>query len=179
MMRMRSQGFTLIETLITIAILTTIAAIALPNLTSALENSRIRGASDHITNLLYFAKSEAIRQNKTVYINFASSCIGIKAGTTTCDCTVATTSSSSYCSTRRLDVATIGISGGSLTPSATTLTISPIRGIVAAPIAGESLPATVTLTSARGTSATIGINMLGRFSSCTSSTQPIPGIATC
>lgn len=175
----RSLGFTLIEAMITMAILTIIAAIALPNLTTALENGRIRGSADQITNLLYFAKSEAIRQNKVISINFASSCIGIKSGPTNCNCTITSTADATYCSTRRLDITSLGINGGSLTPSVSNLAISPIRGTLATSTAGESLPATIVLTSAKGKSATIGINALGRFSSCTSSTQKIPGMATC
>lgn len=70
---MRQRGVTLIEVMITVAIVGMLLALALPNMTTWLNNSQIRTASDAVLAGLNLARSEALRQNATVRFNLTNS----------------------------------------------------------------------------------------------------------
>ncbi len=65
-------GFTAIELVIVIAIITVIAAIALPDLSNLLVNQRLRAAGTDLMSSLIVARSEAIKRNGPVEIRPAS-----------------------------------------------------------------------------------------------------------
>ena len=62
-MRSRRKGFTLIELLIIVVILGIMALIALPNISTWLQNTQIRTAGEAILNGMQIARAEAIRRN--------------------------------------------------------------------------------------------------------------------
>lgn len=69
-LRMTSSGFTLIELMVTIAVLAIIAGIAAPSINTQLANQRVRSTTSTIANALKEAKVESIlrRQNvKVIY----------------------------------------------------------------------------------------------------------------
>lgn len=55
-------GFTLIEMMVVVAILSAITAIAAPNLQRTLENQRARNAAENLRDAVMVARTEAIRQ---------------------------------------------------------------------------------------------------------------------
>lgn len=59
-------GFTLLELLITLAILTTIVGFTLPSLWNPLEKSRLQGAARSMKAYLATARSTSIRQNRVI-----------------------------------------------------------------------------------------------------------------
>lgn len=65
---MTSSGFTLIELMVTIAVLAIIAGIAAPSINTQLANQRVKSTTSTIANALKEAKVESIlrRQNVTV-----------------------------------------------------------------------------------------------------------------
>ena len=67
-LRMTSSGFTLIELMVTIAVLAIIVSIAAPNISNQLANQRVKSTAATIANALKEAKVESIvrRQNVTV-----------------------------------------------------------------------------------------------------------------
>ena len=67
-LRMSSSGFTLIELMVTIAVLAIIVSIAAPSISTQLANQRVKSTAINIESALKEAKAESIirRQNVTV-----------------------------------------------------------------------------------------------------------------
>lgn len=64
----KQRGFTLLELLVTIAIVGIMSAIAYPSMARFIENTRIVNRSEQIANLFRFSRSEAVRMNTPVII---------------------------------------------------------------------------------------------------------------
>jgi type IV fimbrial biogenesis protein FimT len=60
------QGFTMVEILITIAVMSILIAIGLPNFSIWIQNTQTRTAAESILNGLQLARGEAVRRNVTV-----------------------------------------------------------------------------------------------------------------
>ncbi len=69
-----SAGFTLIELMVTIAVLAIIVSIAAPNVSTQLANQRVKSTASTIENALKEAKAESVirRQDVTLTYNSAS-----------------------------------------------------------------------------------------------------------
>ena len=67
-LRMSSSGFTLIELMVTIAVLAIIVSIAAPSISTQLANQRVKSTAATLANALSEAKAESVirRQNVTV-----------------------------------------------------------------------------------------------------------------
>ena len=66
--RSRLHGFTLIELMVTIAVLAIISAIAYPSFTSLMNSNRLTAAANDLVGDLQTARSEAIRRNARVTV---------------------------------------------------------------------------------------------------------------
>lgn len=67
-MKKQMQGFTLLELMITVAIVAIVAAIAAPNFSSQISNNRSVALGEEIVSTLNFARSEAVRRGTRVSI---------------------------------------------------------------------------------------------------------------
>jgi type IV fimbrial biogenesis protein FimT len=65
---MKPRGFTLIELMVTLVVLTVLVTIAVPSFSDYFEKTRVRGAADQITNLLARARQAAVKANMPISI---------------------------------------------------------------------------------------------------------------
>ena len=64
------RGYSLVEMLVTVAIVATLTAISVPMLGNSLDHSRLRGAAFHMSARLYLVRSQAVRQHGYVALRF-------------------------------------------------------------------------------------------------------------
>jgi prepilin-type N-terminal cleavage/methylation domain-containing protein len=84
------KGFTLVEMIVTVAVLAILLTAGIPAFQSTLDKRRLTGAVEQLYSDLQFARSEAIRQNKRVTVYFTSTsawCYGMDVEPSSdCDC---------------------------------------------------------------------------------------------
>ena len=68
-MKNRISGFTLIELMVTIAVLAILVAIALPNYRAFVLNSRMTAQANNFLASLNLARSEAVKRNAPISVN--------------------------------------------------------------------------------------------------------------
>jgi len=66
----RARGFTLLELLITIALVVVLATLALPGMQSFFDRERLIGATEQVYSHLQQARIEAIARSTNVHVNF-------------------------------------------------------------------------------------------------------------
>lgn len=68
MSRSDTQGFTLIELMITLALLTVVVTIAVPNFTAFIQKTRLQGQADDLAAFLQYARGEAVTKRTTATV---------------------------------------------------------------------------------------------------------------
>lgn len=170
---LRNSGFTLIEMMVVITIISIIASVAVPSFSSLFDRYRLRGAADALFGDLQAARMEAIRSNSTVYVNFATGanwCYGMKTGSD-CDCTKPS-SDANYCSLKLVSAQTNNGVTLSANAFASPPSIDPVQGLV-------SQAGSVTFQSTAGAQAQVGLSLLGMVSICTPSGGASAGYSSC
>lgn len=173
------RGFSAIELLIVMVIVSVLASIAVPSFTSMLNRGRVKGAGSDLYTDLQYARSEAVQRNAIVRVGFTTSstawCYVIytgNAGGCTCG------SSASTCtapSTALKNVASTTYTGVSMaTSSGLSIVIEPRQ----AALDTTGSPGTVTLTSSDNQVMQDEINLLGRVRLCSPSSS-VPGYPAC
>lgn len=94
----RPRGVTLIELMVSLAVLAIVLAVAVPSFADFRQRSALRGAADQAASLWSQARFEAAKRNSLVKVGFVTSgtnyCIGVAtttntADSTACDCLTA------------------------------------------------------------------------------------------
>ncbi|WP_280809644.1 GspH/FimT family pseudopilin [Variovorax boronicumulans] len=69
----RAAGFTLIEMMVTIALMCVLMMLAMPSFTTWVANNKVRTVSDSLQNGLRFAQSEALRRSRPMVFSLTNS----------------------------------------------------------------------------------------------------------
>lgn len=80
MNRAHNKGFTLIEMMVTVAIMAIVATIAAPSFVDMIRNNRVTTAANDVLSAMQLARSEAIRQRRPITV-----CAGADACTDSTD----------------------------------------------------------------------------------------------
>src|SRR5262245_48134119 len=64
------RGYSLVEVLVSLAVLGTLSAMSVPMLSNALEHTRLRGAAFHLSARLFLVRSQAVRRHGYVALRF-------------------------------------------------------------------------------------------------------------
>ena len=86
-----ARGFTLIELMIGIVIMSLVTALAMPSYRAWIQNTRIRNSAESILNGLQVARMEAVRRNIPVQLVFGTGSawtVGCVTVTATCPATI-------------------------------------------------------------------------------------------
>ena len=73
----RFRGFTLIELMVVVALISVILVLAIPSFTGMLARKRLEGVALELGTDLQYARSEAVQQNAQVQVIFGSNCYAI------------------------------------------------------------------------------------------------------
>jgi type IV fimbrial biogenesis protein FimT len=106
MNRQKNAGFTLLETMIVIAIIGILAAIAVPSFQDMIETNRLKQAVESFQSDMQFARTEAIKRSMDIIVSRTTGdagawCYGLARKTsvskTSCDCAETDVADADYC----------------------------------------------------------------------------------
>lgn len=93
-----ARGFTLLELMVVVVLLSIVASIAFPSFTDLRDRNRIRAATEAVLFHLQFTRSESVKENRNLHLRVQEAtagsgwCIGIgnaPPASPACDCNVA------------------------------------------------------------------------------------------
>lgn len=185
------KGITLIELMLTIAVLAILAATALPSFIDSIERHRLIGAAETIYSELQYARSEAISRSSDTFINFTrigdtTWCFGISAASG-CDCTTTDPTSGSSCrlslnGTNVLKVvSSADYPGVRMTEAPAFSNPSPNTETRFEYVRGTAKAGTVVMKSPGGREIRITVSLLGRIRLCSPSdaARNVAGYGSC
>lgn len=182
-MRFRSNGFTLVELMVTIAVLAILLAIAAPSFSDTAERRALQGAADSVVAVIGAAKSEAAKRNALVKVDFKAVgtgfCVGAGVVATPsaagCDCSSTTCPLGSFPSNGN-ELRNVKLTEAAKFGSVTSFVIDPRTGM----LSDESTAGSVKLEVPRGYGLEIKVNAMGRARQCApSGKKALPGMEAC
>ncbi len=98
---MQQRGFTLVEIMVTVAIIALLAGMAVPAMLSYRANNRLQGAAESLASFIQSAKQDVDRIDEDLLVQFDANawCAGMdyEDGTSGCDCTLADPTATDAC----------------------------------------------------------------------------------
>lgn len=162
------SGITLVETMVTLAILGILASVAAPSLRHFILDLKLAGAAAHFHSNVNWARSQAVQSGRPVTVEVAqlqtTSCYAIFIGSSSeCGCS-ATAGSCAPPSAQMLMESIDAASGISISTSSQTgvMTFDPVRGTT-------SPTMTAIFTASNGNSIRQITNLMGRTRTCSPS----------
>lgn len=142
-----NRGFTIVELMVVIVIIAISVALALPSWRQSVERRHVTSGAEQIASFVAFARGEAIKRGQEVTVSWKSDdshsdgeddwCIGLKLGTTACDCLETTTTDPDFCeidgATQRLnqsEFADVGFEFFHAAPNNGNFSFDPVRGLI-------------------------------------------------
>lgn len=178
----RHVGFTLIEAMVTVAVIAILAAIAVPAFQNIIDKRRLKEAAEQLYSDMQYARGEALKQNTEVTVAFGGVggtawCYGIDdTPATACDCA----NSPGNCTINGVEkvVTSTGFRGISITSTnfvttGTSVVFDYARGTT-------QNNGTASLSSSTGSAANVIVGRVGRVRLCSpSGTGNIPDYPAC
>lgn len=102
MNRSRTEGYSVIEWLIVISILTISVSLAVPSWNDARNRKHVTSSSEQLAAFVASARSLSVRLNRDISVSLSHEgrsdwCVGMAAGDAPCDCRVKDASAVQYC----------------------------------------------------------------------------------
>ncbi|MFD2111466.1 GspH/FimT family pseudopilin [Thiorhodococcus fuscus] len=155
-----TSGFTLLELLVTFAVIAILLTVALPSMRAMLQRNHLKAAAQSIAEDLQWTRSESIKRNRELQVRFDSDretwCYGIgETENTACDCQP-TAAPSDACALKRVS----GADYPNVTLAATfnTTQFKPRRA--------TAINGSITVTAETGASLRVILSRLGRIRIC-------------
>ena len=176
------SGVTLVELMVTIAVLAILIALAGPSFADFAERSALRGAADGLAAAIGAAKEECIKRDRLVRVDFMpmgdAVCVGAAAVASSadagCDCSTGTCPVTQYPGNER-DMRRVALVGNPNFGGATGFVFDPKTGMLDQLANAGSL----TMSTSRGYEVTVRVNAMGRVSLCTPREKGIAGVGAC
>ena len=139
-----SRGFTLIEVMIAVFIVTVGVVLAAPSFSEAIQRRQLSAGAEEISALLTYAQSEAVKRNEAITVSWYTPgehseqwCIGIIEGDTPCDCRKTAPGDANYCAVdgvpyrlQQTDFVDINFEFMHMNPPVGSFAFDPVRGIM-------------------------------------------------
>jgi type IV fimbrial biogenesis protein FimT len=179
----RILGFTLIEMMVALSVLSIVAAIALPAFGDAISRAALRGAADAVMTVITDAKQESIKRDSFVNVRIIGAgngfCVGAQpvAAATTSGCACG----SGACAIAEYPAASAELKGVTLDAASnfgggTQFAFDPRTGILANPATAGFLE----LVGGNGYRVRVAVNAMGRARLCSSpSGKSLAGLGAC
>lgn len=169
----RARGFTLVELMITIAVLVILVTLAIPAMSNILENRRLVGAGQAIYEQIQFARTEAIKQSRNIFVVVEGGdgwCVAV-SDDGDCNCAIADVEGDGACTL----IAAVGGGGAerilrrvvaedyraiTMPSNGTTIEFNFVRGTVAQGAGEENA---IVVQSPRGLRRTAQVNIVGQI----------------
>ncbi|WP_410498465.1 Tfp pilus assembly protein FimT/FimU [Chitinibacter sp. S2-10] len=103
----KQSGLSLIELMVTIAVLAILATVAVPSMIQYINRARLVSVAEELQRDIQFARSETIRNNRPVLLTVktgSQQCYGLTAKTSACNCTLTNAATNNYCELKRQDI---------------------------------------------------------------------------
>ena len=99
----KTTGFTIVELMVSVALLGTILALALPSYREMVEKRQLTQGAEQVHAFLNSIQGFASRSNENVTVSYSMTdsddwCFGATLGDTACDCTETSSAESDFCS---------------------------------------------------------------------------------
>lgn len=172
----RTAGFTLVELMVTLAVVVILVMLATPSFTDLAQRSALRGAADGVVSLVGSARQEAIKRDAPVRIDYMPTddggfCVGA-SGLAGCDCN----KSPAACDAGVYPETAAGLKR--VRPSGTpemSFVIDPKTGM----LTDFSNTSSVELAVPVGYTIRVGVNAMARAVTCNPGDKPLPGVKPC
>lgn len=180
----KSLGFTLIELMVTLAVLAILLTLAVPSFVDFAQRSALRGVADDVINVIASAKQDAIKRDSLVRVDFkavgSGFCVGAEpvatVGAAGCDCSSASACTVASFPAAASELRSVTLVGTPAFGGDTAFVVDPKTAM----LADFADTGNIELTVPRGYGVRIDVNAMGRPSMCTpSGKKSLSGVGAC